>query len=99
MRVYGFVRDVQYGDNGTMFVKVRIPSIHGPADRGDYQGHQVRNYVYDNNLPYYRANLIGSVPVIDDVVELQSINEQTTDLIVTGITGGQYGASWTNIGE
>lgn len=92
MVVYGYVKDVKYSGDGNMYVKVRIPNIHGPDRKSEYRGHPVRNYVNTENLPYYQANLLSSVPIYGDVVELRSPNENTTTLYVSGITGGNVQA-------
>lgn len=97
MIVYGYAKDVRYSGDGTMFVKVRIPDIHGPENRSDYNGHMVRNYVWDKDLPYYPANLLSSIPIVGDVLELQTSNEKSTDFIVSGITGGNSSITLTNV--
>ena len=99
MKVYGYAKALEYAGDGMMFVQVRIPNIHGPEDRSDYNGQPIRNYTYNKDLPWYPANILSSTPVVGDVVELQTTNEDSTEFIVTGITGGGYGGSWTNIGE
>ena len=97
MIVYGYAKDVRHSGDGTMYVKVRIPEIHGPADRSEYNGHIARNYVWDKDLPYYPANLLSSVPVDGDVLEMKTTSEGSTDFIVSGITGGTYSNVLTNI--
>lgn len=96
MIVYGFAKDVKYAGDGTMYVKVRIPAIHGPNDRNEYRGHMDRNYVWDKDLPYYQANILASVPVDGDILELKSPNEGSTDFIVSGITGSELAHIATN---
>ena len=97
MIVYGYAKDVKYSGDGTMYVRVRIPVIHGPDDRSEYKGREVRNYVWDKDLPYYQANILASVPVNGDILELQTPSEGSTDFIVTGITGSTLAQSLTNL--
>lgn len=97
MIVYGYAKDVKYSGDGTMYVRVRIPAIHGPNNRNEYKGHIDRNYVWDRDLPYYQANLLSSIPVDGDILELQTPSEGSTDFIVSGITGGSLAQNITNI--
>ena len=90
MIVYGYVKSYQYSNDGTLQIKVRIPNIHGPWDQSEYRGKTVRNYVLDEDLPFYTSLLLHHLPVEGEVVALQSINEAVTDFIVLGLTGGNY---------
>lgn len=99
MQINGYAIDVKYAGDGTMFVKTRIPAIHGPMHQTEYQGKPVRNYVLDKDLPYYPAFLLPSVPVHGEVVTLQESANETYQFTVIGLTGGTYGGTWTNRGE
>jgi len=97
MIVYGYAKDVKYDRNGTMYVRVRVPQIHGPEDRTEYSGQQARNYTWDRDLPYYPANMLSAVPQDGDVVELQTSNDKNADFIVSGLTGATFSGIETNI--
>ena len=49
MVVNGYAKDYMYTGDGTLFVRVRIPSIHGPYTEASYRGKHVRNYVRDED--------------------------------------------------
>ena len=99
MQVNGYVIDVKYSGDGTMFIKTRIPSIHGPMRQEEYRGQPVRNYVLDNDLPYYPATLLPSVPAYGEVVVLSDSAPGSYQFTIIGLTGGNYARTWTNIGE
>lgn len=98
MIVFGFVKGYHYSGDGTLLIKVRIPSIHGPYRQKNYQGRQVRNYTTDDNLPYYPSLLLPHTPCEGEVVALSSLNESNNDFIVLGLTGGSYTLGETNLG-
>ncbi len=77
-------------------IQVRIPSVHGPYDLSNYRGQPIRNYVRDDDLPYYQSILLPHLPNEGEVVALQSINEAALEYLVIGLTGGSYYASMTN---
>lgn len=87
MIVYGFAKDYTYDGDGTLKVKVRIPSIHGP-----YVQQMSKNpYTKDADLPWYTSILMPSMPVEGDIVLLQSVNEgKGNNMVVIGLTGGNY---------
>lgn len=99
MQINGYAIEVRYGGDGTMYVKTRIPAIHGPMRETEYRGKHVRNYVRDQDLPWYPAFLLPSVPIYGEVVTLQESASQTYHFTVVGLTGGTYGGTWTNVGE
>ena len=87
MIVYGFAKDYMYDGDGTLKVKVRIPSIHGP-----YVQQITKNiYTRDENLPWYTSLLMPSMPVEGDIVALQNLSDgKGSQFIVIGLTGGNY---------
>lgn len=95
MIVNGYVKEYMYAGDGTLMIKVRIPSIHGPMNQRDYNGQQVRNYVRDEELPYYPSVLLPHLPNDGEVVALASLNEGTTEMMVIGLTGGSYYNTFT----
>lgn len=99
MQVNGYVKDCIYAGDGTLYIKVRIPLIHGPMKQSEYRGKFVRNYVRDEDLPYYPAFLLPSVPTEGEVVVLESTNPTSYQFTVVGLTGGSYGSTWTNVKE
>lgn len=84
MIVYGYTKHVKYTSDEGLFIRVRIPSVHGPLDRSDYKGNIVRNYVEDENLPYYPALLRDIIPVENQVVALMSTNKSNSSFVVLG---------------
>jgi len=98
MIINGYVRDHKYEADGTLVVQVRIPSIHGPMDINDYRGKVARNYVRDEDLPYYSSLILPRNPEKDDVVTLMSKNDKTSEFIVLGLTGAKYTKNLSNLG-
>lgn len=87
MIVYGFAKDYTYDGDGTLKIKVRIPSAHGPYAQQASKG----IYTRDKDLPWFTSMLMPSLPAEGDVVILQSINEsKSSEFIVLGLTGGNY---------
>lgn len=97
MLVFGYAKGTYYTGDGTLMVRVRIPSAHGPYSQRDYNGAKVRNYVKDEDLPTYPALLMSNTPIEGDVVALASINESSTEFVVIGMTGGHYQSNSTNL--
>lgn len=98
MVINGYAKSYKYAGDGTLMIQVRIPTIHGPMDTKDYKGSVSRNYVRDEDLPYYPSLLLPHLPADGEVVVLMSKNEKTTELFVIGLTGGSYYNSLTNSG-
>lgn len=98
MIVNGYAKSYKYAGDGTLMIQVRIPTIHGPMDVKDYKGSVARNYVKDEDLPYYSSLLLPHLPSDGEVVVLMSRSDKTTELIVIGLTGGSYYSSLTNSG-
>lgn len=87
MIVYGFAKDYTYDGDGTLKVRVRIPSIHGPYVQQMSKG----TYTRDKDLPWYTAMLMPNMPVEGDVVVLESVGSGAGQhFIVLGLTGGNY---------
>jgi len=88
MITFAFVKDCYYAGDGTMMVKCRIPSVHGPLSEKEYRGQAVRNYVRDENLPYCQSLLLPYEPKVDEVVAVASLDDGKSTFIVIGLTGG-----------
>lgn len=89
MIVYGLVNEYRYAGDGTLQIQVRIPSIHGPANKSDYKGQTIRSYTEDSDLPWYSSLLLPYLPNKGEVVALASTNESSSSgFIVLGLTGG-----------
>ena len=98
MTTYGFAKGYMYTGDGTLYIKVRIPSIHGPYSMKEYNGQPVRNYTRDENLPYYPSLLLPHLPNEGDVVAITSLDSGNNQFIVIGLTGGNYSSNMTNVG-
>ncbi len=96
MIVYGYAKEYQYTGDGTLMIKVRIPNIHGPNSQSEYKGNSVRNYTQDKDLPYYQSLLLPHLPTTDEVVALIATNDNDTDFLVIGLTGGRYSLNITS---
>ena len=68
MIVYGYAKSYKYSGDGTLQIQVRIPTIHGPMDTKEYRGLVARNYVRDEDLPYYSSLLLPHLPAEGEVV-------------------------------
>ena len=87
MIIYGYAKDYQYTNDGTLKVKVRIPAIHGPYHQQSSKG----AYTRDSELPWYTSLLLPHLPVDGDVVMLESINaSKSSEYVVIGLTGGSF---------
>lgn len=98
MVVYGYCKDYKYTGDGTLYVRVRIPSIHGPYKQSDYKGRAIRNYVVDGALPYYPSLLLPHLPTDGEVAALIPLDSGNSEFLVIGLTGGSYSMGVTNIG-
>ena len=97
MIVYGYVKDFKYTGDGTFQIQVRIPNVHGAYNLSDYKGKKVRNYVKDEDLPWYPSLLLPTTPNEGEVVALSSLDTSPSNWLVIGLTGGSYQAGATNI--
>lgn len=87
MLTFGFAKDYTYDNDGTLKIKVRIPSAHGPYKQQSTKA----TYTRDQDLPWLTSALLPSMPSEGDVVILQSINEsKSSEFMVIGLTGGNY---------
>lgn len=98
MITYGYAKSYKYKNDGTLLVQVRIPSIHGPYKQSDSKGKTIRNYVMDNDLPYYPSLVLPELPGDGDVVAVSTLDGSNNQFIVIGLTGGSYAAGVTMIG-
>lgn len=84
---YGFAKEYIFDGDGTMKVKVRIPSIHGPYR----QESSKQRYTLDKDLPWYTSVLMPNYPNEGDVVVLESLtSSMNSEFIIVGMTGGNY---------
>lgn len=90
MIVYGYAKETMYSGTGEFLMRVRIPNIHGPIDQRDYQGQSVKNYVKDQDLPWYPSLLLPHTPNTNEVVALVATSSSNSEFLVVGSTGGQY---------
>lgn len=87
MITYGFAKDYTYDGDGTLKVKVRVPSIHGPYRQQAGRG----KYTLDKDLPWYTSVLMPNFPNEGDVVALQPLSSSpNSQFIIIGMTGGNY---------
>ena len=87
MMTYGFAKEYMFDGDGTMKVKVRIPSIHGPYR----QEMSKQKYTQDKDLPWYTSVLMPNFPNEGDVVVLESMTSSAnSQFIIVGMTGGNY---------
>lgn len=96
MITYGFVKDTRYAGDGTLMIRVRIPTIHGAYDKSEYNGKTMRNYTADMNLPWYPSLLLPHMPVEGEVVALSSLDKTSSNWLVIGLTGGSHRLPNTN---
>lgn len=90
MITYGYIKDYKYAGDGTMLIKVRIPSIHGAYRQSDYNGKPVKNYTEDADLPWFQSILFPQIPTEGEVVALLATDTGISDFLVIGLTGGSY---------
>lgn len=90
MITFGYVKQYRYTGDGTLMIQVRVPSIHGPFKRNDANGQIVRNYVEDNDLPYYPSMLLPHLPLDGEVAVISSLDKGNSQFVVLGLTGGSY---------
>ena len=97
MITYGYAKDYKYTNDGTLMIRTRIPSIHGPYHQSSYNGKSVRNYVRDEDLPYYPSLLLPHLPSDGEVVAVSSLDKSNSQFIILGLTGGHYNLGATNL--
>jgi len=80
--------------DGTTWVKLRIPSIHGAANIRDYRGSQERhNRIPDNKLPQYQCAMFSSPLVNGETVMLESTRNNKEDWVVVNRMGSLLGSA------
>ena len=90
MILLGYAIKYRYADNGTTEIQVRIPNIHGPMNKSEYQGKTAKGYVDEKDLPYYMSVIMPHMPSYGDVVVLESVSDNANRWVVIGLTGGNY---------
>lgn len=97
MIVYGYAIDYKYTNDNILQIKVRVPSIHGPLNQKDARGNTIKNYVREDDLPYYDSVLLPQIPSYGEIVALSSISDSNTnvDFLVIGLMGSTYQTSQT----
>jgi len=97
MIVFGYVKDTKYAGDGTLMIQTRIPNAHGPYLLSDYKGKKIRNYVRDEDLPWYPSLILPYLPGDGEVVALTSLDDTSSSWLIIGLTGGSYNAGATSI--
>jgi len=90
MTTFGYAKQYMYAGDNTLQIQVRIPSIHGPYKQSDYKGKAVRNYVKDEDLPFYPSLLLPHLPHNGDVVAVTALDKGNTSFLVVGLMGSSY---------
>jgi len=95
MIIYGYAKDYEYANDGTLKIKIRIPSIHGPF----VQDSRSRlTYVRDEDLPWITCALLPHMPADGDVIMLESVNSSSSsEYVGIGLTGGNYYSGTLNV--
>lgn len=97
MITFGYAKQYRYTNDSTLQVQVRVPSIHGPYKQTDAKGKLIRNYVQDDDLPFYPSLLLPHMPNEGEVVALSALDKGNNSFIVIGLTGGNYYSGVTDI--
>ena len=97
MFMYGYAKAYRMNGDGTMSIKVRVPTLHGPYVQTQAQGKTIRNYVEDGSLPWYPSILLPYTPTDGDIVVISTTNDTPNSWLVIGLTGGSYNSGITNI--
>jgi len=97
MQIYGtVVEQAKIRPDGTTWVKVRIPSIHGAANITEYRGSQKRHTrVPDDRLPQYQSIMTTQLLNIGETVVLSSMKESREDWIIIGRMGSMINGNTT----
>lgn len=85
MITYGYVKEVNTREDGTLWIKTRIPSIHGANSQKEYGGKPIRNYTADDDLPWFQSVILPTVPSVGSIVALSSLNDSNSELIIIGL--------------
>lgn len=97
MIALGYCKGYRYEGDGTLMVKVRIPSTHGPYMQSNAGGKTLRNYTSDDNLPWVQSVLLPHLPAEGEVVVLSTFDTSTSNWIVIGLTGASYVSGQTSL--
>lgn len=98
MIIFGYAKDYRYTGDGNLEIQVRIPQIHGPYNKKDAKGKEIKSYIEDKDLPYYPSLLLYSLPVDGDLVALEDMSDSDNkDFLVIGLMGSSYLSPSTNI--
>ena len=98
MIILGYAKQYRYAGDMTLQVQVRIPSIHGPYMQTNANGKTLRNYVRDEDLPWYPSLLLPHMPKDGEVVAVSSMDHGNSNWLILGLTGGSYLSGSTNVG-
>lgn len=91
MLITGYAKDYYYDSSSCMYIRVRIPNIHGAYKQQEYEGQQIKNYTLDENLPYYRSIELPRAPREGDIVLLASTSDGNgSERVVIGLMGSSY---------
>jgi hypothetical protein len=90
MIVFGYAKQSRRNLRGVLEIQVRIPTIHGPWSMAEYRGELVRNYIRDEDLPYFQSIELPRIPQSGDVVALEALDSGSTEWLVIGLTGANY---------
>ena len=90
MLTYGYILDTRENDMGGREFQVRIPSVHGAYRKSEYKGKTPRNYVEDDDLPWYVVLTSVGEPLTGEVAVLAAINSSNNQFVVLGTTGSVY---------
>lgn len=85
MIVYGIVKESDNRSDGTLWLKLRIPLIHGADNQSMYGGNVIHNYVLDADLPWYQSIQLPAIPSFGSIVALSTINNSKNEFIVIGV--------------
>ena len=96
MIVYGFAKQYKYTSEGTLLIQTRIPSIHGPFYRSDYDGKSIKRYTLDEDLPWIQSILLPHLPMDGEVVAITSVDSTANNWLIIGLTGGHYSSYLSN---
>ena len=94
---YGYAMNSKYGGDGNLYIQVRIPSVHGPYDQREYLGKQVRKYTQDKDLPWFPSVILPHMPAQGEVVALVAVDDWGSSFLITGLMGGSYVGTQTNL--
>lgn len=98
MIVYGYAKEYQYTGDGTLLIKTRVPSIHGPLHKSEYKGQKIRRYTEDKDLPWYPSLILPHLPNADEVVAIISTNaSSSSEFLIIGLTGGYADSIVTDV--